>query len=99
LLPGYPYAKYNVPSNVHAYDDDEYTRFLGGSYTFFVPQVSHVTFFVADDEWTKEETDYLFNLVREYDSRWYIIYDRYEFPNGTPRTMEASHHHFILFIC
>ncbi|KAK4239935.1 hypothetical protein C8A03DRAFT_13692 [Achaetomium macrosporum] len=30
-------------------------------------------------EWTKEETDYLLELAREYDLRWAIIWDRYEF--------------------
>lgn len=43
----------------------------------------------ADHEWTKEETDYLFDVVREYDARWYIITDRYDYPGGQPRTMEV----------
>ncbi|KAI9447885.1 hypothetical protein H4582DRAFT_2107334 [Lactarius indigo] len=43
---------------------------------------------LEDPEWTKEETDYLFNLVREYDSRFYIVADRYEFATGPPRSME-----------
>lgn len=42
-----------------------------------------------DPEWTKEETDYLFNLVREYDSRFYIVDDRYEYPGGPKRTLEV----------
>ena len=41
-----------------------------------------------DKEWTKEETDYLFDLVRSYDARFYIVADRYEYP-GTNRTMEV----------
>ncbi|KAF7792812.1 hypothetical protein EIP86_003911 [Pleurotus ostreatoroseus] len=43
---------------------------------------------LTDSEWTKEETDYLFNLVREFDLRWYVIADRYDYPGGQPRTME-----------
>ena len=43
-----------------------------------------------DKEWTKEETDYLFSVVQAYDSRWYIIHDRYEFPGGVPRLLEAG---------
>ncbi|KAG6337228.1 hypothetical protein ID866_1858 [Astraeus odoratus] len=35
-----------------------------------------------DKEWSKEETDYLFNIVHEYDLRWYVIHDRYDFPKG-----------------
>ncbi|KAI0005162.1 hypothetical protein BJV74DRAFT_807369 [Russula compacta] len=46
------------------------------------------TKFLEDPEWTKEETDYLFNLVREYDSRFYVVSDRYEFPSGPLRSME-----------
>jgi DNA methyltransferase 1-associated protein 1 len=46
------------------------------------------TKFLEDPEWTKEETDYLFNLIREYDSRFYIVNDRYDFPGGPPRSME-----------
>lgn len=44
----------------------------------------------SDKEWTKEETDYLFNLVRDFDSRWYIIHDRYEYPGGAPRSLEVG---------
>ncbi|RPD66839.1 hypothetical protein L226DRAFT_608127 [Lentinus tigrinus ALCF2SS1-7] len=41
-----------------------------------------------DSSWTKEETDYLFNLVREYDGRFYVVHDRYEYPNGPQRSLE-----------
>lgn len=44
----------------------------------------------TDPEWTREETDYLFNLIREYDSRFYIINDRYDFPGGPLRSMEVK---------
>jgi len=46
---------------------------------------------LADSEWTKEETDYLFNLIREYDCRFYLVNDRYEFPGGPTRSMEVSY--------
>jgi len=52
---------------------------------------------LADQEWTKEETDYLFNLIREYDSRFYIVNDRYEFPGGPPRSMEVSYNNRFSF--
>ncbi len=54
---------------------------------------------LADAEWTKEETDYLFNLVREYDSRFYIVADRYEFHTGPPRSMEVSYIRVSLSTC
>ncbi|KAF7355467.1 SWR1-complex protein 4 [Mycena sanguinolenta] len=46
------------------------------------------TLHLEDSEWTKEETDYLMKIVAEYDTRWYVIYDRYEFAGGVARTME-----------
>ena len=44
----------------------------------------------SDDNWTKEETDYLFGLVQEYDQRFYVISDRYAFPGGPPRAIEVG---------
>ncbi|CAA7260037.1 unnamed protein product [Cyclocybe aegerita] len=43
---------------------------------------------LEDKDWTKEETDYLLSVVKEYDSRWYIVHDRYNFPGGHERTLE-----------
>ncbi|EAU84382.2 SWR1-complex protein 4 [Coprinopsis cinerea okayama7 len=36
--------------------------------------------YLEEKPWTKELTDYLFELYREYDGRWYVIWDRAEFP-------------------
>ncbi|KAH0587771.1 hypothetical protein H2248_006528 [Termitomyces sp. 'cryptogamus'] len=66
----YPFAKYNVPTNVFTYSQDEYTRFL------------------EDKDWSKDETDYLFSVAREYDVRWFVVYDRYDFPGGVTRTVD-----------
>lgn len=42
---------------------------------------------LQSDDWTKEETTYLMELVRDYDLRWPVIWDRYDFsptpPEGT----------------
>ncbi|TFY54337.1 hypothetical protein EVG20_g9749, partial [Dentipellis fragilis] len=54
-------------------------------YTYSQDEYTRV---LEDPEWTKEETDYLFDMVREFDSRFYIVTDRYDYPNGTPRSME-----------
>ncbi|RVD86437.1 uncharacterized protein DFL_004713 [Arthrobotrys flagrans] len=42
---------------------------------------------LKDDDWSRQETDYLFKLIKEYDLRWVVIADRYEF-EGKDRTME-----------
>ncbi|CAG7952272.1 unnamed protein product [Penicillium olsonii] len=37
---------------------------------------------LKNDDWSREETDYLVDLVSEYDIRWVIVADRYDFqPN------------------
>jgi DNA methyltransferase 1-associated protein 1 len=41
-------------------------------------------------EWTKEETDYLLELAKEYDLRWPVIWDRYEFVPKPPEGEEAD---------
>ncbi|KAL1971548.1 hypothetical protein VTN31DRAFT_2169 [Thermomyces dupontii] len=34
---------------------------------------------LKSDDWTREETDYLMDLVEEYDLRWVVIADRYDY--------------------
>ncbi|KAI9477749.1 MAG: Swr1 complex subunit Swc4 [Benjaminiella poitrasii] len=43
--------------------------------------------YLTDTDWSKEETDYLFDLCRKYDLRFPVIEDRYNF-ESKPRTME-----------
>lgn len=35
--------------------------------------------YLQSPDWTKDETDYLMNLVEEYDLRWPMIWDRYNY--------------------
>jgi len=86
----YPFARYNAKSPDYSYSQEEYTQFLEGSWFFTIVQLHNLTP-LADPEWTREETDYLFNLIREYDSRFYIVNDRYDFPGGPLRSMEVSY--------
>ncbi|KAK7917273.1 SWR1-complex protein 4 [Apiospora marii] len=46
-----------------------------------VPQYSEDQYnsTLANNDWTKDETDYLMEVVRDYDLRWPIIWDRYEY--------------------
>ncbi|EXJ59144.1 hypothetical protein A1O7_06575 [Cladophialophora yegresii CBS 114405] len=42
---------------------------------------------LKSDDWTRQETDYLMELCRDYDLRWIIVADRYtpeEIPSSTP---------------
>ena len=44
-----------------------------------VPTYTHEQYesMLKSDDWTREETDYLIHLCRDYDLRWIIIADRY----------------------
>ncbi|KAK8071122.1 SWR1-complex protein 4 [Apiospora hydei] len=46
-----------------------------------VPQYSEDQYnsTLANKDWTKDETDYLMEAVRDYDLRWPIIWDRYDY--------------------
>ena len=46
---------------------------------------------LKSEDWSKEETDYLIDLATEFDLRWIVISDRYEYkPSETPNTNEDS---------
>ena len=41
--------------------------------------------YLKNEDWSKEETDYLVDLAQEYDLRWVVIVDRYDYqPGATP---------------
>lgn len=65
--------------------------FVSSKASQFLDIPAPLTFF-TDKDWTKEETDNLFNVVREYDTRWYVVHDRYEPPpDGPTRSLEVKH--------
>lgn len=84
----YPFVKYNVQATVHEYSFEEYVNLLAGEQCNFKQTSYAYKSYHQDDAWSKEETDRLFQLVKEYDGRFYIIADRYDFP-GRPRSMEV----------
>ena len=42
---------------------------------------------LKNDDWSRQETDYLMDLTEEYDLRWVVIADRYDFQ---PQSMDAE---------
>ncbi|KAI1428614.1 hypothetical protein F5Y12DRAFT_675047 [Xylaria sp. FL1777] len=57
-----------------------------------VPQYSEdqYTSNLVNDDWTKDETDYLFGLARDFDLRWPIIWDRYDYTPGNVKEEEDA---------
>lgn len=45
---------------------------------------------LQSDEWTKDETDYLMQLVKDFDIRWPLIWDRYEYTPKPPEDAEMN---------
>lgn len=45
---------------------------------------------LKDENWTRDETDYLMELAQEYDLRWPIIWDRYEYSPLVPQMEEGA---------
>lgn len=45
---------------------------------------------LESEDWTKDETDYLMDLVQEYDLRWTIIWDRYDYQLPVPTMDEGE---------
>ena len=41
-----------------------------------------------DSNWSREETDYLLDMVESLDMRWFAIADRYDFPGAPKRELE-----------
>ncbi|KXZ46822.1 hypothetical protein GPECTOR_40g556 [Gonium pectorale] len=64
----YPYAKYNKKVQLFKYNDEEYKNLIQ-------PESGN---------WSREETDYLYDLCELFDLRWHVIWDRYQFaaPSG-----------------
>jgi DNA methyltransferase 1-associated protein 1 len=50
--------------------------------------------YLRNNDWSREETDYLLQLVKDYYYRWAVIWDRYDFQPGAnshlPSTEDAS---------
>jgi DNA methyltransferase 1-associated protein 1 len=40
--------------------------------------------YLRSDDWSREETDYLFEVVRDYSYRWAVIWDRYDYKPSQP---------------
>lgn len=48
--------------------------------------------YLHSDDWTREETDYLFQMIGDYAYRWAVIWDRYDFqpPSNAQEGLENA---------
>lgn len=46
--------------------------------------------YLRDEAWSKEETDYLMEIAAEYDLRWPVIWDRYDWPANAPAYLGST---------
>lgn len=96
----------NAAAPENSADKPEDSSFAKFNVRVSVPQYSEDQYNtnLKHPDWTKEETDYLLELAKDFDLRWPIIWDRYEYapqqpegetpdgmamvPASRPRTME-----------
>ncbi|KAG5950774.1 swr complex subunit [Claviceps sorghi] len=77
-------------SSVQELEDSTFAKF---NVKVHVPQYSRDQYLVLlqNEDWTKEETDYLMEMASEFDLRWAIIWDRYEWtPSATNGETDAD---------
>lgn len=45
---------------------------------------------LRSDDWSREETDYLFEVVQDYSYRWAVIWDRYDYDPNKHRLLQLD---------
>lgn len=68
----YQFAKYNKKCPVYRYDEEEWNALIAD----------------PASNWIRAETDYLLDMVEQFDQRFIVIADRWEYPGGPPRNLE-----------
>lgn len=79
----------NEEKNDPEIEDSEYAKF---NVKVDIPEYNeeHYNTHLQSNEWTKEETDYLLEVVQDYDLRWPLIWDRYEYSPKQPEDVEMN---------
>mgnify|MGYP003365297870 CR=1 FL=1 len=88
-----PYAKFNQHLSIPSFTEEEYTSFMHDTENQETVQNdrnsndgTEIGEKNENKNWSFEEIDYLFELCRKYDLRWFLIFDRYSFDKS--RTLE-----------
>ncbi|CAI6506295.1 AKR_HP2_G0019930.mRNA.1.CDS.1 [Saccharomyces cerevisiae] len=90
-----PYSKFNQHLSIPSFTKEEYEAFMNeneGTQKSVESEKNHNENFTNEkkdeskNSWSFEEIEYLFNLCKKYDLRWFLIFDRYSYNNS--RTLE-----------
>ena len=68
----YAFSKYNKKVDMLAYNDEEYGSLLAS----------------LNSDWSREETDHLFELLQRFDLRFLVAHDRWEHKGTKNRSVE-----------
>ena len=69
----YAFSKYNKKVDMLAYNDEEYGSLLAQ---------------LTNGDWSREETDHLFELLQRFDLRFLVVHDRWEHKGTKNRSVE-----------
>lgn len=73
----FKFTKYNLPLSLPSFTSDEYDAHLAG----------------LDLSWKKEETLYLWDMLKRFEMRFFVVYDRYD-TEKYPRTLDELKQRF-----
>jgi DNA methyltransferase 1-associated protein 1 len=86
-------ASDSAQAPAHQSDNIEDSAFAKYNAQVSVPQYTDEQYqqHLKSEDWSREETDYLMELVRDFDIRWPLIWDRYEWtPQATNGVADAD---------
>ncbi|KAI0388625.1 SWR1-complex protein 4 [Xylariaceae sp. FL0594] len=84
--PDDPMAGENTAESEKKADEPEDSGFAKFNVKVDVPQYNDDQYNsnLASDDWSRDETDYLFDTARAFDLRWPLIWDRYDYTPKLP---------------
>ena len=74
----YPFAKLNSKINIVKFTDEEYESMIKGLNNSYLDANETKISDSRPENWTKEETQYLWDLCDLYDLKFIVIHDRYD---------------------
>lgn len=96
--PAYPFARYNTQLPIPELTPEDYAEFVAeDEKTVVAREDGEETELVAREEtepWGYDETAYLFELARDFDLKWPVIYDRWEFGDSSRLFVQLQAHFY-----